>query len=142
MKKNEIVKFKAIQRKIFAVRGLQVMVDSDLAEFYGVETKRLNEQVKRNIERFPEEFMFQLTKYEFDEWMSQIATSGDSLRSQFATLKDARGKHRKHLPYVFTEQGVAMLAEKMVCCYKVKINAVEMLSKVRKGGIDECKINN
>ncbi|MEA3305830.1 MAG: ORF6N domain-containing protein [Candidatus Omnitrophota bacterium] len=86
------------------------MLDSDLAKFYGVETKRLNEQVKRNIERFPLKFMFQLTKYEFDEWMLQFATSGNFLRSQFATLKSARGKHRKHLPYVFTEQGVAMLA--------------------------------
>jgi len=76
----------SIQRKIYTIRNNQVMLDSDLAAFYGVETRRLNEQVKRNIERFPEEFMFQLTKEEFDNLMSQFATSIDStLRSQNAT---------------------------------------------------------
>ena len=73
------------------------MLDSDLAELYGVETKRLNEQVRRNPNRFPPDFMFQLTA---GEW--------ESLRSQFATLK--RGAHRKYLPYVFTEHGALMLA--------------------------------
>ncbi len=80
-----------------------------MAEFYGVTTKRLNEQVKRNIERFPEEFMFQLRSMEMEGLVSQTAIP-DSLRSQNATLKNARGKHRKYLPYVFTEQGVAMLS--------------------------------
>lgn len=79
------------------------MIDRDLAELYGVETKRITEAVKRNAERFPEEFRFQLTKDEYD-----------FLRSQIATLKtepeDQRGKHAKYLPYVFTEQGVAMLS--------------------------------
>jgi hypothetical protein len=75
------------------------MIDSDLAELYGVETKILNRGVRRNLERFPEDFMFQLTKYE-----------EESLRIQFGTLKPAgRGQHRKSLPYVFTEQGVAKL---------------------------------
>jgi hypothetical protein len=75
-----------IRQRIFTIRGLQVMVDSDLAELYGVENKRLNEQVKRNIERFPERFRFQLTQEEFENLKSQIATSGNiSLRSQFAT---------------------------------------------------------
>lgn len=77
-------------------RGQQVMLDRDLAELYGVETRRLNEQVKRNIERFPEDFMFQLTPNEFDNLKSQIATS-------------SWGGVRK-LPYAFTEQGVAMLS--------------------------------
>ena len=96
-----------IEDKILVIRGQQVMLDRDLAELYGVETKRLNEQVRRNIERFPEHFMFQLTKEE------QIQAER-FLRSQFATLEieneDLRGKHSKYLSYAFTEQGVAMLS--------------------------------
>ncbi|MCO6474848.1 MAG: ORF6N domain-containing protein, partial [Melioribacteraceae bacterium] len=100
-----------IQKKIFTIRNEQVMLDSDLADFYGVETRRLNEQVKRNISRFPKEFMFQLTAKEFENLMSQFAIStGDSLRSQNAILEKGRGTHRKYLPYAFTEQGVAMLS--------------------------------
>ena len=86
-----------IENMIHVIRGQQVMLDRDLANLYGVETKRLNEQVKRNIERFPEDFMFQLTKEE-------------CLRSQIATLNEARGQHLKYYPYAFTEQGVAMLS--------------------------------
>ena len=82
------------------------MIDSDLARLYGVETKRLNEQVKRNIDRFPEDFMFQLTKSESEDLRSQIATS--SSRSQIATLK--QGHNIKYQPYAFTENGVAMLS--------------------------------
>ena len=96
-----------IEDKILVIRGQYVMIDRDLAELYGVETKRLNEQVHRNIERFPEHFMFQLTREE------QIKAER-FLRSQFATLKieneDLRGKHSKYLSYAFTEQGVAMLS--------------------------------
>ena len=89
-----------IQNKIHEVRGVRVMLDKDLAELYGVETKALNRAVKRNIERFPERFMFQLTKAE-------------ALRCRFGTLNDMpleRGKHMKYLPYAFTEQGVSMLS--------------------------------
>lgn len=75
------------------------MLDKDLAELYGVEVKVLNQAVKRNIERFPDDFMFQLNK---DEW--------EFLRSQFVTIKSGRGEHVKYLPFVFTEQGVAMLS--------------------------------
>ena len=85
-----------VESLIRVIRGQQVMLDRDLAELYGVETKRLNEQVKRNIERFPEDFMFQLTPNEFDNLKSQIAIS-------------SWGGVRK-LPYAFTEQGVAMLS--------------------------------
>ena len=96
-----------IESKILVIRGQHVMIDRDLAELYGVETKRLNEQVRRNIERFPSNFMFQLTREE------QIQAEG-FLRSQFATLEieneDLRGKHSKYLSYAFTEQGVAMLS--------------------------------
>ena len=113
---NEITPI-LVESKTFMIRGKQVMIDRDLAELYGVETKRITEAVKRNIERFPEEFRFQLTAEEYVFLRSQIATlkeNEESLRSQFATLKDEeksqRGKHSKYLPYVFTEQGVAMLS--------------------------------
>ena len=95
-----------IEDKILIIRGQHVMIDRDLAELYGVETKRLNEQVRRNIERFPEHFMFQLTKEEtllFDT----------RSKSQIATLNakgNFRGTNVKKLPYAFTEQGVAMLS--------------------------------
>lgn len=99
MTENELIMSKEIQSRIYAIRGVQVMLDEDLAFLYGVDTKVLNQAVKRNIERFPEEFMFQITDEEFDR-----------LRSQVVTLDSGRGKHRKYLPYVFTEQGVAMLS--------------------------------
>ncbi|WP_151702383.1 ORF6N domain-containing protein [Nitrincola alkalilacustris] len=95
---------------IYTVRGKEVMLDSDLARLYKVESKRLNEQVKRNVERFPDAFRFQLKQDEFDALRTQIATSSESddLRSQFATSSEHGG--RRYLPYVFTEQGVAMLS--------------------------------
>jgi phage regulator Rha-like protein len=92
-----LVPMERIERAIILVRGEKVMLDSELAEIYGVETKRLNEQVRRNLKRFPTDFMFQLTA---EEW--------DSLRSQIATLK--RGEHRKYRPNAFTEHGALMLA--------------------------------
>jgi len=98
-----IIGAKEIVSKIYTIRDKQVMLDSHLAEIYEIEIKRLNEQVKRSISRFPESFRFQITDDEFENF-------DDSLRSQFATLKNRRGKHRKYLPYVFTEQGVAMLS--------------------------------
>lgn len=88
-----------IEGSILIMRGQKVMLDSDLAELYGVTTKRLNEQVRRNFDRFPEDFMFRLS-----------AEEAESLRSQFATLKGGRGHHRKYLPYAFTEHGAVMLA--------------------------------
>ena len=96
------MELQTIQNKIYEIRGQRVMLDRDLAELYGVETKALNKAVKRNSERFPERFMFQLTKEE-------------SLRFQIGTLnersgKQARGQHLKYLPHVFTEQGVSMLS--------------------------------
>ena len=101
-----------IQRRILMMRGVQVMLDRDLAELYGVPVKRLNEQVRRNLNRFPDSFMFQLSTAEFTDLKSQIATSslGDdlgNLKSQFATSR--WGGVRK-VPKVFTEQGVAMLS--------------------------------
>lgn len=87
-----------ILNKILIIRDQKVMIDYDLARLYGVSVKRLNEQVKRNIMRFPEDFMFQLTNYEYDNLRSQIATSSLEYGG------------RRYLPYVFTEHGVAMLS--------------------------------
>ena len=99
---------KQIENRIFTIRGVQVMLDSDLAEMYGVPTGRMNEQVKRNIERFPEDFRFQLTEVEWSQIQAEVEFP--SLTSQNAILKKGKGSHRKYLPYAFTEQGVAMLS--------------------------------
>jgi hypothetical protein len=114
----------SIQTRIYEIRGQRVMLDFDLAQLYEVETKVLNQAVKRNLKRFPEDFMFQLTQAEFEDLKFQIETSkkgmsshyvttsesDTSLRSQTVTLKSGRGQHSKYLPYAFTEQGVAMLS--------------------------------
>ena len=99
-----------VESLIRVIRGQQVMLDRDLAELYGVETRRLNEQVKRNIERFPEDFMFQLTKEEFENWKSQFATSN-------SIVMGARKR-----PYAFTEQGVAMLSGVLKSSTAVEVN--------------------
>jgi hypothetical protein len=97
---ERLIPVEVIERRIFLIRGHKVMLDRDLAELYGVTVKRLNEQVKRNRERFPEDFMFQLT---LDEGKAVLAS-----RSQIATLK--RGKNIKYAPYAFTEHGSVMAA--------------------------------
>jgi hypothetical protein len=121
---NSRVVKQLIENRIFTIRGLQVMLDSHLAELYDIESKRLNEQVKRNIQRFPGSFRFQLTEGEYENLKSQFATSSfeDDLSMQRNTLTDPNplrlqtdtpaSKHggRRYLPYVFTEQGVAMLS--------------------------------
>jgi hypothetical protein len=102
--KNKILS-NVIESRIFSIRNIQVMLDYHLAALYDVETKRINEQVKRNIRRFPTNFMFQLTKTEWDYLQSQFATTNTHLlQSQSATAK------RRSLPYAFSEQGVAMLS--------------------------------
>ncbi len=98
MSKSEVIKLDEIQNKIYSIRGSQVMIDRDLSSLYDVETRVLNQAVKRNRERFPEEFCFQLNDKEFENWKSQIVMSKD----------DKMGLRRS--PYVFTEQGVAMLS--------------------------------
>lgn len=99
-----------IKDKIFTIRGMQVMLDRDLAELYDVETKVFNQAVKRNIERFPESYRFQLTKDEYEALRSQIVTLNEkqNLRSQIVTSSLHGG--RRYFPYVFTEQGVSMLS--------------------------------
>lgn len=94
-----LVPVEHIARSILVLRGQKVLLDAELAALYGVTTKRFNEQVRRNRERFPADFMFQLTDEEHA-----------ALRSQFATLKLGRGQHRKYLPYAFTEHGAIMAA--------------------------------
>lgn len=103
----------SIQNRIYEVRGERIMLDFDLAVLYEVETKVFNQAVKRNIKRFPKDFMFQLTKEEWENLRFDIelrVNRDNSLRSQFVTLKTGRGQHTKYLPYAFTEQGVAMLS--------------------------------
>jgi hypothetical protein len=112
-----------IENRIYAIRGVQVMLDSDLVEMFQVQTKVLNQTLKRNIERFPEIFCFQI----YDtEWQS--------LRSQIVTLEVQKGKHRKYLPYVFTEQGVAMLSAvlKSEVAIKVSIRIIQAFVATRK----------
>ena len=128
-----------IESLIHIVRGQKVMLDSDLAMLYGVTTSRLNEQVKRNINRFPDDFMFQLTKEEWSALRSQFAILEDlksqnaisnsedeemneRLTSQIAILKNGRGQHRKFLPYAFTRNGIGMLSSVLRSETAVEVN--------------------
>jgi len=135
MSGSELIKLEEIQSRIYTIRGVQVMLDSDLAQLYCVETKVLNQAVKRNRERFPETFMFQIDNDESSYLRSQIGISKkDSLRSQSVTLDNARGKHRKYLPYAFTEQGVAMLSAvlKSDTAIKVSIQIINAFVAMRR----------
>ena len=98
-----------IQNKIFLIRDVKVMLDKDLAILYGVETKVLNQAVKRNLDRFPEDFMFQLSKKEYDD-----------SRSQFVTLK--RGHNIKYLPHAFTDYGILMLSGVLNSSRAIQVN--------------------
>lgn len=134
-----------IRSRIHEIRGQRVMLDFDLAKMYGVEVKRLNEQVKRNIERFPDDFMFQLTKGEWEILKSQIVISNpaenqtdDALRSQIATANNAdnqvdnklrsqiattkQASMKRYQPYAFTEQGVAMLSSVLRSPLAIQVN--------------------
>jgi phage regulator Rha-like protein len=113
-----LIRVELIERKILLIRGEKVMLDSDLAELYGVEVKHLKRQVRRNIDRFPADFMIQLVKEEYE-----------SLRRHSGTLK--RGEHSKYLPYAFTEQGVAMLSSILNSERAVKVNIEIMRAFVR-----------
>jgi hypothetical protein len=115
-----LVPAERIERSILLIRDHKVMLDSELAKLYEVTVGALNQAVKRNIERFPDDFMFQLTKEE-----------ADSLRSQSVTLEMGRGRHRKYLPYAFTEQGVAMLSSVLRSPRAVAVNIEIMRAFVR-----------
>lgn len=148
---NTVVPIEVIENKIFIIRGQRVMLDRDLAMLYEVPTHRLNEAVKRNIERFPEDFMFQLTKEEFENLKSQNVTSNadENLISQIAisssdekiltkiTSKTSWGGVRK-LPYVFTEHGVAMLSSVLNSKRAIAINIqiIRIFNKLRNMAIE------
>ena len=108
-----------ITQKIIEIRGHKVLLDFDLAELYNTETRTLKQAVRRNLNRFPEDFMFELTE---EEWIS--------LRSQIVTLKTGRGQHSKYLPFAFTEQGVAMLSSVLNNERAIEINIAIMRSFV------------
>ena len=124
-KSNDIalIPVEVVERRIYLIRGHKVMLDSDLAELYNVPTKRLNEQVRRNLRRFPEDFMFQLTEKEAERaWVF--------LRSQIATSKPGRGG-RRYRPYAFTEQGVAMLSSVLNSERAIQVNIAIMRAFVK-----------
>ena len=115
-----LVPAEVIEQRILLVRGHKVMLDSHLAELYGVETFNLNKAVKRNLDRFPEDFMFQLTKEE-----------ADALRFQIGMSKPSGRGGRRYLPYAFTEQGVAMLSSVLNSARAVQVNIAIMRTFVR-----------
>jgi hypothetical protein len=121
---SDLIIQERITRSIYLIRNQKIMMDSDLAEMYEVETKVLNQAVKRNMDRFPEDFMFQLSNEEWEDLQVTIEEQNDdhSLRSQIVTLKNDRGRHRKYLPYVFTEQGVAMLSSVLNSKTAIQVN--------------------
>jgi len=136
---NEIIEKEnvVIENMIYEVRGVQVMLSSDVAKLYNVETKVLNQVIKRNINRFPERFCFQLTNNEIDNL---------SLRSRFVTLNknnDLRGQHFKYLPYVLTEQGIMMLSGllKSDIAVKVNIQIIDAFVKMRRYFADAVLTN-
>ena len=132
---NKIISAEYVEQSIFIIRGQKVMLDSDLAVLYGVDAKRLNEAVKRNVKRFPSDFMFQLTREEAEAFRSrsQIATlnGGENLRSQIATSSYGG---RRYLPYVFTEYGVAMLSSvlRSECAILVNIEIMRTFGRLRR----------
>ena len=124
-----LIPIELIASKIYLIRGIKVMLDRDLAELYGVETKVLKQAVRRNINRFPSDFMFELTKGE-----------NQSLRSQNVTLK--RGQHSKYLPFAFTEHGVLMLSSVLNSerAVQVNIQIMRTFTKLRKALIDNKEL--
>jgi hypothetical protein len=125
---NLAIPAERIERRILLLRGQKVMLDSDLAELYGVETKVLNQAVRRNKERFPEDFMFQLTADEAEKLTFHPRAS--SLRSQIVTSNKGRGG-RRYLPVAFTEQGVAMLSSVLRSKRAVEVNIAIMRAFVK-----------
>jgi hypothetical protein len=125
---SQVIPDEIILNKIYYIRGQKVMLDSDLAELYGVETRRLNEQVSRNADRFPDDFMFRLNENEFESLMSQFATS-------------KRGGRRK-LPYVFSEHGVLMLSSVLNSKQAIQVNiqVMRIFTKVRQILFDNTEL--
>jgi hypothetical protein len=128
MKQNAIVPIEHIERQIFMIHGQRVLLDKDLASLYGVQTRDLNKAVRRNIDRFPQDFSFQLSKEEFENLMFQIGTSNDPKRHGAPSTR--WGGTRK-LPRAFTEQGVAMLSSVLRSKRAVMVNIGIMRAFVR-----------
>ena len=132
---DEIVPVEVIENKIYLIRGQKVMLDKDLAELYGVKTTYLNQKVGRNIERFPQDFMFQLNKEEYKNLKLQNATSSLKMQSKEVSLKSqiaiSRWGGTRKLPYVFTEQGVAMLSSVLHSERAILVNIAIMRAFVR-----------
>ena len=127
------MQLQVIQNKIYNIRGQKVMLDFDLAQLYQVETRVLKQAVRRNIERFPSDFMFQLTKEEYN-----------SLRSQIVTLDEkGRGKHSKYLPFAFTEQGVSMLSSvlRSDVAIEISISIVRAFVQLRQLALSHSEIS-
>lgn len=131
MDDQSLLSEETISNKIYFIRNQKVMLDSDLASLYQIETKVLKQAVKRNLSRFPEDFMFELTKIEYD-----------SLRSQFVTLKKGRGEHQKYLPFAFTEHGILMLSSilKSDKAIQTNIQIMRIFTKVRQMLLDTTEI--
>jgi hypothetical protein len=131
MSDQSLLSEETISNKIYFIRNQKVMFDSDLASLYGIETRVLKQAVKRNISRFPDDFMFELSKIEYD-----------SLRSQIVTLKNGRGQHQKYLPSVFTEHGVLMLSSvlKSDKAIQTNIQIMRIFTKVRQMLLDTTEI--
>jgi len=127
---SDIVSVETIAGKIYLIRGTKIMLDRDLATLYGVETKRLKEQVRRNIERFPEDFMFELTKEELKNWRSQIATSNQDIMGL------------RIPPFAFTEHGVAMLSSVLNTkrAIQVNIQIIRTFTKLRQALLDNKEL--
>jgi len=130
---KDLIVSEVIEQKIYLVRDQKVMLDSDLAILYGVPVKALNQSVKRNKKRFPEDFMFRLDSQEYKVLKSQIVTANTPLRSQIVTANDNRGG-RRNLPYVFTEHGIAMLSSVLNSdrAIQVNIQIIRTFIKLRK----------
>ncbi len=129
MNEEPIIPDEIIMNQIYYVRGHKVMLDTDLAELYEVENKQLKRQVRRNAERFPDDFMFELTLDKYN-----------SLRSQIGTLK--RGEHAKYLPMAFTEQGVSMLSSVLNSSRAIKVNIqiIRIFTRIRQMFIDNTEL--
>mgnify|MGYP005626101581 CR=1 FL=1 len=140
METKVAIKKNSLKDKIHTIRGIQVMLDRDLAELYGVETKVLNQAVKRNIDRFPEDFMFQLSKKEFENLRSQFVTS--RFIGPFSRNPNESHGGRRYFPYVFTEQGVAALSGVIKSSEAIQINIqiVRAFVAMRKFIVSNAKI--
>ena len=139
-----VVTVKEIQTQIHTIREQKVLLDSDLATMYQVETRTLNQAVTRNIERFPEDFMFQLTEDEYKILKSQFVISSDkSLRSQNVILRSEHGKHRKYTPRAFTENGVAMLSSvlRSTRAIQVNIEIMRTFTQLREAALTHVKLS-